>query len=346
MKARWAGRHLLWCAGALAGGATIAAASAAVREPAAPPDQALAAPALALASTDGPQPDDVQRVAFEPLVLDAASSDPFGRAYRDGMPITGATPHRLVLFTFDDGPDQRLTPRLLDYLDEAGVGAVFFLTASRMRGDNQWQRDHQEVAREIVRRGHVVGNHTLDHAQLPVLTDIEVRHQIVEAERIFEDVLGERPWLVRPPGGARSERVDALLAERGYTSVLWNLGTGDFLVRTPNEVLGTFRRVFDRRMKDHGDRGGVVLLHDIHEWSVEAFPLIVDEIRRRNCELLDRGEELYDIVDDPKLFFVPRADAPASLDAPAARPDPAVLAARQERLREETRQRCMALALR
>ena len=288
----------------------------------------------------------VQQVSFEPMVLIDGSHDALGERFRGGMPITGATPHRLILFTFDDGPDPVHTPRLLDSLDEAGVKAVFFLTANRIRGENEWERRLQELAREIVRRGHLIGNHTLDHAQLPMLSDAEVRRQLVEAEGIFEDVLGARPYLFRPPGGARSERVDAIVAERGYTTVVWNLGSGDFLVETPNQVFGTWRRVFERRMADEGDRGGIILLHDIQPHAVDAFPQIVEWLRRENCELLARGEELYDIVDDPALFFVPRADAPPSLDAAPAMPDPAILAARQERLRVETSRICPVLAQR
>lgn len=337
---------MLLCAGALAGGVALAAAGgerpADGRAPVAAQRQAPA-PEVVHATVAAPEAQDVQRIAFEPLDL-SREHDPFGRQLADGMPITGATPHRLILFTFDDGPDYIRTPKLLDSLDRAGVRAVFFLTANKLRGENRRERQHQAIARDIVRRGHLIGNHTLDHAQLPTLSDAEVRYQLVEAERVFERVLGERPWLLRPPGGARSERVDAIAAERGYTQMMWNLGTGDFLVRTPAEVLGTWRRVFERRTAEHGDRGGIILLHDTHEWSVEAFPLIVEELRRRNCDLLERDEELYDIVDDPRLFFAPRADAPPHLDASPAIPDPAILEARQERLREETRLRCTALA--
>ena len=329
------------CASALAGGAAVAAASG-------PGDvaAAVAGEVVQTAAREEPEDDGAQRLVFDPMVVVEGGADSFGHAFADGMPITGATPHRLVLFTFDDGPDHVQTPRLLDMLDEAGVRAVFFLTASRMRGDNRRERQHQAIARDIVQRGHMVGNHTLDHAMMPALTPAEMRRQLAEAERIFEDVLGDRPFLFRPPGGQRSERVDAIAAQRGYTTMLWNLGTGDVLVGRPVEVLGTFTRVFERRRSDHGDRGGIVLLHDIHEHSVDAFPRIVAFLRERNCELLDEGEELFDIVDDPRLFFVPRADAPPSMDAPPALPDPAILAARQQRLRKETHERCTALAQR
>lgn len=270
---------------------------------------------------------------------------PFAEPLRDGKIITGRTPHRLILFTFDDGPDPRYTPRLLDRLDALDVKAVFFLTASRMAGNNPWERRNQEIAREIVRRGHIVGNHTLDHAQLPLLDDAAALAQVDAAEAIFERVLGGRTWLFRPPGGARSARIDRLIAERGYTQMIWNLGTGDFQVRSADDVMRVWLRVLERREREHGDRGGIVLMHDTHEWSVDAFPRMVNYLRERNCELLEQGEELYDIVDDPALFFAPRAGANPSDEAPVATPSRTILAERQRALREETARRCNRLAL-
>ena len=275
-----------------------------------------------------------------PFPNDPRSVDSFGRAFADGRVITGATPHRLILFTFDDGPSHRYTLHLLDYLDAYGVRAVFFLIGERLVGSTPRQVVQQNIAREIVRRGHIVGNHTTDHVQLPVLDDAGVRAQLQVTEDAFVAVLGARPWLLRPPGGSRSVRVDNLVASQGYTQVLWNLGAGDFQVSTPEEVFDVWKRVFERRERENGDRGGIILLHDIHEHSVEAFPLIVEELRRRNCALLESGEELYDIVDDPRFFFEARADASASAEAAPASPAATELAARQARLRVETAQFC------
>ncbi len=271
---------------------------------------------------------------------------PFAERLREGMVMSGRTPHRLILFTFDDGPDPRNTPRLLDMLDETGIKAVFFLTASRMDGVGPWVRSNQEIAQDIVRRGHIVGNHTLDHASLPMLDNAGVAAQVEEADAVFERVFGERTWLLRPPGGARSPRVDGQLAARGYTQMMWNLGTGDFQVRSAEDVVRTFRRVLERREREHGDRGGIVLMHDTHAWTVDAFPQIVSWLRERNCELLEQGEELYDVVDDPSFFFAPRGDAAPSEEAPVARPDAAVLETRQARLRASTHERCQRIAQR
>jgi peptidoglycan/xylan/chitin deacetylase (PgdA/CDA1 family) len=258
------------------------------------------------------------------------------------MLITGSTPHRIVLFTFDDGPDPRSTPLLLDRLDAAEVKAVFFLVAARIAGKNPREREQAALAREIARRGHLLGGHTLDHATLPQLDDEGVLEQLTTSEAIFERALGGRPWLFRPPFGAHSQRIDQLLAERSYTTVLWNLGAGDFQVRSAEEVYQTWRKVLERREAE-GDRGGIILLHDTYAWSVDAFQMIHAHLQARNCELLATSEELFDIVDDLRFFFVPRGDAEADAPAPPALVPEAELAQRQAALRARTARRCRTL---
>ncbi len=328
----------------------IAAGAGAARFPAAPTPVATASRATRaeplLTTGSRTSPPRAAAVLARAVAPTPAPHSPVGRPFADGLVVTGGTSHRLILFTFDDGPERHLTPILLDELDRARVKAVFFLTGARIAERGGLERDQAAVAQEIARRGHIVANHTMDHIALPSLEDREVVRQMQDEELIFERLFGERPWLLRPPGAAHTQRIDRIIASRGYTTLLWNLGTGDVFVRTPEEVLETWKRVAERRERENGERGGIILLHDIHPWSVAAFPLIHAELMRRNCELYDRGEELYDIVDDPRFFFVPREDAEPGTLAPPALPDPVELAERQTRLREETRVRCRTLASR
>lgn len=315
--------------------------------------RAKARPPAALEPAD-PKLDDTLLVGREtqpavetPFALntDEEPLDGLGEAYRDGLIMSGATPHRLILFTFDDGPNRDTTPLLLDRLDAAGVRAVFFLTGANLRGENVTERKNQKIARDTVRRGHIVASHGMHHRQLPLLSDYEAMLEIGQTEAIFKRVLGGRPWLIRPPGGAHSARIDRLLAERNYTTMLWNLGAGDFQVHTAADVHKTWQAVFERRQAQ-GENGGIILLHDTYAWSVDAFQLIVQDLLNRNCKLLAKHEELYDFVDDPSLFFQPRGKQGASAETAPVKLAPEVLEARQARLRDETAQRCQALAAR
>jgi peptidoglycan/xylan/chitin deacetylase (PgdA/CDA1 family) len=274
--------------------------------------------------------------------VEPEAHDGFAEALRRGRIVKGSTPHRLILFSFDDGPDRATTPLLLDRLDRAGIRALFFLTGSNLRGENAAERRNQEIARDTIARGHWVASHGMYHRQLPLLSDTDALIEVVDVEKVFERVLGQRPWLIRPPGGARSPRIDLLLARRGYTTVLWNLGAGDYALRSAKDVHNTWRAVMERR-EVQGERGGIVLLHDTYAWSVDAFERIVDDLLARNCALLEQGEELYEIVNDPSLFFQKRADG----EGPSTEARPVVLSdeeleKRQAPLRAETAQRCAA----
>ena len=260
-----------------------------------------------------------------------APRDVTGSRFPGGLTIRGGTRHRMIFFTFDDGPSRNTTPELLDTLDELGIKGLFFVTSQNFGNGNPWEREHADIVREIVRRGHLLGSHTDTHRQLPLLSEAEIEVELSRSRAKIEWAVGHVPRLIRPPGGALSKRVEDLLTDQGYTSVLWTVYPGDLEVETPDEVVRTFFRVLRRRERETGDRGGIVLLHDTKPHSLDAVPLLVDALARRNCALLERGEELYDVVDDLGYFI------------PGYLPD-LPIEERQARLRRRTERECAAPA--
>jgi hypothetical protein len=111
-------------------------------------------------------------------------------------------------------------------------------------------------------------------------------------------------------------------------------------VHSAQQVFDTFVKVLERRERENGERGGIVLMHDTYTWSVDAFQMIFAELWKRNCKLLATDEELYDIVPNLDFFYQPRGDAEAGAMAEPARLPPELLAERQKRLRTEAAQRC------
>src|SRR5262249_8008617 len=150
---------------------------------------------------------------------------------------------------------------------------------NRLVGEGFREMQQRAIALNIARRGHTVANHTVQHMQLPTLNNQQVLAELSLSETIFSEVFGVRPWLIRPPGGARSERIDMLLAERGYTTILWNINSGDVYARTPDSVFQTWKKVMKRRAREDGVRGGIILMHDTHPWTIDALHMIVEEIR-------------------------------------------------------------------
>ena len=268
-----------------------------------------------------------------PGVVPILDDDVTGLRFPSGLTIDGGTKRRAILFTFDDGPSSRTTPQLLDLLDDLGIKALFFVTSESFGNGNPYERRHAKIVREIVRRGHLVGSHTETHRQLPLLGNAEIQAELAITERKLYRAVGRAPRLIRPPGGALSKRVERLLGELGYTSVMWAVYAGDLEAKTPEDVVRTFFRVLDRRERETGDRGGIVLMHDTKLHSIAALPRLVRALQKRNCALLERGEELYDIVDDIGYFI------------PGHAPDQ-TLEERQEELVRDTVRACHTIALR
>jgi peptidoglycan/xylan/chitin deacetylase (PgdA/CDA1 family) len=308
------------------------------------PSRRLAEPEAATLAPPAPEEREAATLA-PPAPEEREAAEPPGLAglgarFRDGLLITGSTRHRIIHFTFDDGPDPRYTPALLDELDRAGVKATFFFSASRFHGRSARSRQTMELAREVLRRGHHVGSHSALHARMSRMNRAQIVQQLDESERGFQSVFGARTYLFRPPFGSRSARVDRLLGERGYTQVQWNIGLADWVERPPEEILQTWKKVLKKNERKAEERGGVVLMHDTDPRSAGAFRLIVEDIRQRNCELLARGEELFDIVDDLELFHLPRGEEPPGTHAPPAPVDEKLFAERQAKLRERLAASC------
>mgnify|MGYP002382134211 CR=1 FL=1 len=234
--------------------------------------------------------------------------------YRAGQLMRGHCARRCIAFTFDDGPNWETTPRLLDELERRGLVATFFVTGHRMDGDTEVARRNRDVLLRTWRAGHLVGNHTYHHDLMDTMNEATLRFEIDRTEALVRDVIGVRPFLFRAPYGAlHHPRAVREVFSRGYTPVFWAMDSNDWRVTNAQDVLANVRAELDR-----STRGGVLLMHDTLPWSVAAFPMIADEIDRRNAALVARGEAPYEVVGLDRFY------APLVRDAPRRRaPTPA-----------------------
>ena len=170
---------------------------------------------------------------------------PAGRAFGTAA-RSFVTSQREVWLTIDDGPDPVWTPQVLDLLDHHGARATFFLIGARVERFPEW-------AREIVRRGHAVANHTMTHGSERfwcaspgrLATEIDGTESALRAAG-----LTPAPWF-RPPIGIRNPRLRSCLDARGLKLVLWSIRGFDGAGSRPEAAL---RRVLP------GIRPGAILL--------------------------------------------------------------------------------------
>ncbi|MEU0384617.1 polysaccharide deacetylase family protein [Streptomyces chartreusis] len=177
---------------------------------------------------------------------------------------------RTMVLTFDDGPDPRYTPAILDTLAEYDVRAMFFVCGEMVA-------DNKVLLARMADEGHVVGNHTWSHPLLTRLTRRQIRSQMERTCDVIEEAYGERPEWFRAPYGAWNRAAFQLGAELGMEPLAWTVDTLDWT--TP----GT-RSIVDR-VENGAAPGVVVLSHDAggdRSQSVRA-------LRRYLPELLDSG---------------------------------------------------------
>ena len=186
---------------------------------------------------------------------------------------------RCVALTFDDGPVEG-TSDLLDVLADKGVRATFFVVGSNAAAQ-------PEILARMVREGHVVGNHTEDHPDLSKLDAGSIRAEIAQVNDTVEAATGLRPTLLRPPYGATSDTVDQVAAELGMAEILWNVDPEDWKDKDSTIVT--------QRVLANTAQGGIVLSHDIHETTRQAYAAIIDGLR----------DEGFTLVTVPQLLGEP-----------------------------------------
>ncbi|MCC6851212.1 MAG: polysaccharide deacetylase family protein [Rubrivivax sp.] len=191
-------------------------------------------------------------VALNQLVLTAAGLWPrstlLGPNWRR-LPAAAAQRAQVAL-TFDDGPDPEVTPRVLDMLDAAGARATFFVIGRRAQAA-------PALTREIVARGHALGNHSAVHRHhFALLGPGGFAREIGRAQQILADVAGVRAHCFRAPAGLRNPLLDPVLHRLGLQLVSWTrrgLDTRD----------GDAARVHARLVRGLA-AGDILLLHDGH----------------------------------------------------------------------------------
>jgi peptidoglycan/xylan/chitin deacetylase (PgdA/CDA1 family) len=172
------------------------------------------------------------------------SMSPTGQWF--GKAFCGLPGGKSLALTFDDGPNDPHTLRLLDVLSKHDVHATFFLIG-------RYVKERPDIVREIARRGHVIGNHTFTHPRLIFLSTARARQEIVQCRAAIQDAVGEHSNLFRPPWGGRRPGTLGLVRELGLEPVMWNVTGYDWNAPSAEYI----------EQKVGNARGGdVVLLHD------------------------------------------------------------------------------------
>jgi cellulose synthase/poly-beta-1,6-N-acetylglucosamine synthase-like glycosyltransferase/peptidoglycan/xylan/chitin deacetylase (PgdA/CDA1 family) len=219
----------------------------------------------------------------------------------------GGAAHKVAL-TFDDGPDRRYTPQILNALHEAGVPATFFIIG--VNGEL-----NPDLLRREVGEGHEIGNHTFTHPNISLISPAQFQLELSATERLLAAVVGRHSLMFRPPFGTDSEPETAdqlrqieLASKQGYVIVGIPIDPDDWQRPGVDEIVQRTVAAVER------GEGNVILLHDSggdRRQTVQAVPLLIETLRSRGyqfvsvSELLGRSrDELMPLVPPESLWQI------------------------------------------
>lgn len=181
---------------------------------------------------------------------------------------------KAVAITIDDGPDPQVTPQVLSLLDKTGARATFFCVGERVL-------EHAELAREIVKRGHTIENHSQRHRHnFSLLGYSGMRQEIVRAQESIESVTGERPRFFRAPAGLRNPFLDPVLTHLGLQLASWT--------RRGFDTVNSDAATVYRRLAEPLEAGDILLLHDGNAARDRGGAPVVLAVLERLLETLEQ----------------------------------------------------------
>ncbi len=152
-----------------------------------------------------------------------------------------------IYLTYDDGPNDPHTLKLLEVLAKHSVRATFFMIG-------RYVRQRPDIARAVAQAGHVIGNHTFTHPLLIFKSAEQTRTQLADCHRALEDTIGKHSNLFRPPFGGRRPATLRIASDLGLQTVMWNV-TGYDWNAPPAAVI-------EQKVVRQIRGGDVILLHD------------------------------------------------------------------------------------
>lgn len=196
---------------------------------------------------------------------------------------TDQTGKKLVALTFDDGPDNLYTPKILDLLKQEQVKATFYVIGIQTK-------KYPQVVKRIGDEGHAVGIHTWSHVNLNRVDANEAKWQVEYCAGQLKAILGYTPNMVRPPFGSINGNVLRQLNKDGFWAISWSVDTKDWRGKPVNTMMTTVQQ----ELKP----GGIILMHSAGSHSaylnnsIALLPQLITNLKQQG----------YTFVTVPELY--------------------------------------------
>ncbi len=175
----------------------------------------------------------------------------------------------MVALTFDDGPNPRYTPRVLDVLYKNNALATFFICGEDIEGN-------ENLIKEMINHGHEIENHTDTHKNLSLLTKDKIIEEVVLPQKRIEKIVPTYKFkYIRPPYGEYSETVEDAIDQ---PLILWDVDSDDYIVTDVEKIV-------DNVLSSVKD-GSIVVFHDDNRYTVAALKKIIPELEKQGYQFV------------------------------------------------------------
>lgn len=193
----------------------------------------------------------------------------YHRLNRDAIVVQIDDSRPVVALTFDDGPNPRYTPQVLDILYDEQVPATFFLVGEKLS-------ENKLLVQEIALSGHEIGSHTFSHADLTTLDTEGIQREIQQTADVLHKILPDYTIEhVRPPYGRYTPKVQAAI---DLPLILWTIDSGDWENPDAERIYTT--------VVNHIQDGDTIVFHDDNPQTVAALKKIITELKTRGYQFV------------------------------------------------------------
>ena len=180
----------------------------------------------------------------------------------------------MVALTFDDGPYDRVTNRIVRALAKNDSRATFFVVGNRVER-------YADTMKNAFQKGNQIATHTFDHGDLSKMKKKQIRRELKRSFRVMKKINGENPTMLRPPYGNVNDKMRQTIQ---IPMIYWSVDTEDWASRNRDKVLSRCKSIKD---------GDIVLMHDLYPSTAAAVEKLVPKLRRKGFQLVTVEELFY-----------------------------------------------------
>lgn len=180
----------------------------------------------------------------------------------------------MVALTFDDGPYDRVTNRIVKVLAKHDSRATFFVVGNRVER-------YADTMKNAYNKGNQIATHTFDHGDLSKMKKKQIRRELKRAFRVMKKINGENPTMLRPPYGNVNDKMRQTIR---IPMIYWNVDTEDWASRNKDKILSRCKSIKD---------GDIVLMHDLYPSTAAAVEKLVPNLCKKGFQLVTVEELFY-----------------------------------------------------